>query len=228
MEQYLDVLRQCLLFTGLSDQEILLSLDCIGSEVGSFPENSCLLRAGDTTGRIGLLLSGCAMVVQHDLWGNRTIITKLHPGDFFAEPYALLKQEPVRTDVLAEEPCEILNLEGDKLLNMCPTPCGHHSKILQNLVLILSKRTLEYQDKITHMSKRKTRDKLLSYLSEEAMRQGSVCIDIPYDRQQLADYLCVERSAMCVELSRLQQEGILTTQRCHFELNPGRMQGLLW
>ena len=98
------------------------------------------------------------------------------------------------------------------------TACDHHQKLIRNLVSVLANKILLFNDKITHVSKRTTREKLLSYLSVESIRQSSLSFDIPFDRQQLADFLCVERAAMSVELSKLQREGLLVTKRNHFEL----------
>lgn len=100
----------------------------------------------------------------------------------------------------------------------CPTACDHHQKLIRNLVSVLANRILILNDKITHVSKRTTREKLLSYLSSESIRHASLSFDISFDRQQLADFLCVDRAAMSVELSKLQKEGLLKTNRNHFEL----------
>ena len=120
--------------------------------------------------------------------------------------------------VVAEKNCEILMLNVRRLLVTCPTACDHHQKLVRNLVSVLANKILIFNDKITHISKRTTREKLLSYLSSESIKHSSLSFDIPFDRQQLADFLCVERAAMSVELSKLQKEGLLKTNRNHFEL----------
>ena len=130
-----------------------------------------------------------------------------------ATPSAILN-----ISVVAEEDCEILLLNVKRLLTSCTTACDHHQKLIRNLVSVLANKILLFNDKITHVSKRTTREKLLSYLSAESIRQSSLSFDIPFDRQQLADFLCVERAAMSVELSKLQKEGLLVTKRNHFEL----------
>ena len=118
----------------------------------------------------------------------------------------------------AEGGLKILLLNVKWLLTSCPTACDHHQKLIRNLVSVLANKILLFNDKITHVSKRTTREKLLSYLSAESIRQSSLSFDIPFDRQQLADFLCVERAAMSAELSKLQKEGLLVTKRNHFEL----------
>jgi len=201
MQKYLPVLRSCPFFTGLCDDEILSILHCVSAAKITRPRGSYIFRAGDSTEVMGLMLSGSTLVIQEDLWGHRNILSKCNTGDFFGEPYAATPGAILNISVVAEEDCEI-----------------HHQKLIRNLVSVLANKILLFNDKITHVSKRTTREKLLSYLSAESIRQSSLSFDIPFDRQQLADFLCVERAAMSVELSKLQKEGLLVTKRNHFEL----------
>ena len=186
MKKYLPILRNSPFFKGLTDNEILSILHCVNATIISKERNSYIFRAGDSTEVMGLVLSGCVLVIQEDLWGHRNILSKCHTGDFFGEPYAASPGAVLNISVIADEDCEIISL----ILN----------------------------DKITHVGKRTTRDKLLSYLSAESIRHSSLSFDIPFDRQQLADYLCIDRAAMSTEISKLQKEGYLKTNRKHFEL----------
>ena len=181
------------LFRGMTTEEIQTALHCVQGRKITCPMGDYLFRAGETTDQIGLLLSGTAIIVQEDFWGHRNVMAKLLPGDTFAETFAAVPGFVLNVSVAAEENCR---------------------------VTVLAQKNLMLHEKITHMSRRKTRDKLLSYLSAEAIRQGSASLVIPYDRQQLADYLCVERAAMSVELSKLQKEGLLTVRRNHITLSP--------
>lgn len=219
MEKYLPVLRSCPFFSGLSDREILSILHCVNGTVLSRPQGAYIFRAGDTTDVMGLVLSGSALIIQEDLWGHRNILSKCTAGDFFGEPYAAKPGAILNISVVTEKDCDILMLNIGHLMVTCPTPCPHHQKLIRNLVSVLSNKILIFNDKITHVSKRTTRDKLLSYLTSESIRHGSLSFDITFDRQQLADFLCVDRAAMSVELSKLQKEGLLKTNRNHFELN---------
>ena len=119
---------------------------------------------------------------------------------------------------MAAEDCELLFLNVSRLLTSCQAACAFHNRLIQNLVAILGRKTMVFNEKLTHLSKRTTREKLLSYLSSQALQKGSLSFAIPYDRQQLADYLCVERAAMSTELSKLQKEGILQYHKNHFVL----------
>ena len=218
MEKFLPVLRSCPFFTGLEDHEILSVLRCVNATKALKPSGSYIFRAGDSTEVMGLVLKGSTLIIQEDLWGHRNILSRCTHGDFFGEPYAAKPGSVLNISIVAEEDCEILMLNVKRLLVTCPTACEHHQKLIRNLVSVLANKILIFNEKITHVSKRSTREKILSYLSSESLKQSSLSFDIPFDRQQLADYLCVERAAMSVELSKLQKEGLIRTNRNHFEL----------
>ena len=218
MKKFLPTLRNCPFFTGLDDKEILSIVKCVDASVVSKPEGSYIFRAGDSTDVMGLVLSGSALIIQEDLWGHRNILSKCHAGDFFGEPYAANPGAILHISVVTEEDSDILFLNIKRILGTCPTACDHHQKLIRNLVGVLSNKILIFNEKITHVSKRSTRDKILSYLSQESIKHSSLSFDIPFDRQQLADYLCVERAAMSAELSKLLKEGVLKTNRHQFEL----------
>ena len=131
------------------------------------------------------------------------------PVDFFGEPYAASPGAVLNVSVVADTDCEIILLNVQRLLISCPTACEHHQKLIRNLVSVLANKILILNDKITHVGKRTTRDKILSYLSAESIRHSSLSFDIPFDRQQLADYLCIDRAAMSTEISKLQKEGFI-------------------
>ncbi|MDO4494114.1 MAG: Crp/Fnr family transcriptional regulator [Clostridia bacterium] len=221
MQRYLPVLRQSPFFAGLDGTEILSVMHCIGAAVLPVRQGKYLLRAGDTTEVMGLVLSGSALIVQEDLWGHRNILSRCRCGDFFGEPYAAKPGAVLNICVVAEQDGEIMTMNVRRLLSTCDSACIHHRNLIRNLVNVLAEKILIFNDKITHVSKRTTREKLLSYLSAESIRRGSRSFDIPFDRQQLADFLCVERSAMSAELSKLAREGYLKTDRNRFELLNG-------
>lgn len=219
MQQFVPILQKSPLFSGLTPDEILSVLHCTNAFVLERHREEAILRAGDTTNVMGLILSGSALIIQEDIWGHRNILSKCFTGDCFGEPYAATPNTVLNISVVSEETCRILMLNVRSLLTTCSASHDFHRKLICNLTEVLAQKILLFNEKITHISKRSTRAKLLSYLSAESLRQSSLSFDIPYDRQKLADYLCVERAAMSVELSRLQKEGILTTHRNHFTLN---------
>ena len=218
MEKYLSILRNSPFFKGLTDDEILSILHCLNATVISKERDSYIFRAGDSTEVMGLVVSGCVLIIQEDIWGHRNILSKCFTGDFFGEPYAASQRAVLNISVVADENCEIIFLNVKRLLVTCPTACDHHQKLIRNMVSVLANKILILNDKITHVGKRTTRDKILSYLSAEAIRHSSLSFDIPFGRQQLADYLGVDRSAMSNELGKMQKDGLIEVKRNHFRI----------
>ncbi len=218
MEQYMFILRNSPLFQGMTEEEILSVLHCVNASILHRKKGEYIFRVGDSTESMGLVLRGAMLSLQEDLWGHRNIIHRIGVGEYFAEPFAAMPGSVLNVSVVADEDSEIMLLNMGRLLKTCPNACAYHNRLVQNLVSVMARRVMNLNEKITHMAKRSTREKLLSYLSAESMRQGKFSFSIPYDRQQLADYLSVERAAMSVELSKLQKEGYLKTNRNHFEL----------
>ena len=157
MEKYLPILRNSPFFKGLTDNEILSILYCVNATAVSKERDSYIFRAGDSTEVMGLVVSGCVLVMQEDLWGHRNILSKCHASDFFGEPYAASPGAVLNISVVADEDCEIIFLNIQRLLVTCPTACEHHQKLIRNLVRVLANKILILNDKITHVGKRTTR-----------------------------------------------------------------------
>ena len=218
MKDFLPVLSSSPLFSGISAEEASAMLSCLQAEKKDFPKEAFLLHAGDTAESIGLILSGSILVVQEDIWGNRNILSKAGPGQTFAAAYACAPGSVLNVNVFAETPVTALFLNVKRILNVCPSACTHHSRIIRNLLSDLAEKNLRFSEKLTHMSQRTTRDKLMSYLSAEAQRLGTYEFDIPFSRQQLADYLGVERSGLSLELGKMRSEELLDFHKNHFAL----------
>lgn len=219
MKKYLSILSKSSLFKGFEEEEILSVLDCLRATVVDKERGSYIFREGDGTEVIGLVLSGETLIMQEDVWGRRNVLSKCRAGDIFGEAYALVPKTVVNVGVVAEENCKILFLNVNRMLTACSGSCKHHQKLIYNLTVVLAEKMLKFNERMTHLSRRTTREKLLSYLSLESVKCKSLSFDIPFDRQQLADYLCVDRAAMSVELSKLQKEGLLKTHKNHFQLS---------
>ena len=164
------------------------------------------------------MLSGSVLVVQEDIWGNRNILSKAGAGQVFAAAYACALGARLNVSVVAETSVCALFLNVRRVLTVCSSACAHHSRIIRNLLGALAEKNLRLAEKITHISQRTTRAKLLSYLSSEAQRLGTYEFDIPFSRQQLADYLAVERSGLSLELGKLRGESLLDFHKNHFIL----------
>lgn len=218
IEKYLPILGNCAFLRGMNDGEIKSVLGCVGAYTEKAPKGKYIFRAGDSTDVMGMVLSGSALIIQEDVWGHRNIMVKCRPREFFGEIYAATPGSILNISVVAEEDTLILMMNVKRLMATCSSACDHHQRLVRNLVGVLANKVMAFNEKITHISKRSTREKILSYLSHESQRQGSLSFDIPFNRQDMADYLCVDRAAMTVEISKLQREGVLKTNRNHFEL----------
>lgn len=177
-----------------------------------------IYRAGDTVQSMGLVLSGRVQIENDDLWGNKSVLDSIAPGMVFAETYAFLPGEPLMVSAVASEPSEILFLNGARILQSCPNACIHHSKLIRRLLTISSQKNLNLSRRIFHTSAKTIRGRLVSYLSGQAAQSQSPDFTIPFNRQQLADYLSVDRSALSNELGKMQRDGLLQVNKNHFIL----------
>ena len=218
MKEFFPILASSPLFSGLSEEELSSVLRCLAAKAVSFPKGAFLLRAGDTVDSVGMLLSGRALIVQEDVWGSRSILANVTPGQTFAAAFACVPDNAANVSVEAETPVTAMFLNPQRLLTLCPSACAHHSRIVQNLVRDLAGKNLLLNEKLTHTTQRSTRAKLMSYLSAQAQRLGATEFDLPFSRQQLADYLAVDRSGLSVELGKMREEGLLEFHRNHFKL----------
>ena len=197
----LSVLRTSGIFSGISEEETEKMLHCLEVRPETFQKDEYILRAGDRVEAFGVVITGKVMIIQEDFWGNRNILAAVGAGHCFAE-----------TNV------QVLFLNVKRILTTCPSTCSHHNRMIRNLLSELAEKNLRLNEKITHLGQRSRRAKILSYLSAEAQRHGSAEFDIAFSRQQLADYLSVDRSGLSMELSRMQEEGLLEYRKNHFVL----------
>ena len=218
MKDYFPILRSASLFSGVSEEELAAMLSCLDTRMENFPKESFVLRTGDTVESIGIVLSGSVLVIQEDIWGNRNILSKAGPAQTFAAAFACAPGSILNVSVIADTPTTVLFLNVKRILHVCPSACSHHSRIIRNLLTDLAEKNLRFSEKLTHMGQRTTRAKLMSYFSAEAQRLGTYEFDIPFSRQQLADYLAVERSGLSLELGKMRDEGLLDFHKNHFVL----------
>ena len=206
------------LFHGCTPGEVEAMLACLGGTERIFSRGTRICRAGETVSALGVVLAGSVLVEHNDLWGNTTVLDRVGPGQIFAETYACAPAEPLMVDVVAAEETRVLFLDVRRVLQICSHTCGHHSRLVGNLLTLSAQKNLNLSRKIFHTSSKTIRGRLLSYLSYQAIRSGSRSFTIPFDRQQLADYLNVDRSALSGELGKMQREGLLTAERSRFTL----------
>ena len=212
-------LSKTLLFRGAAEAEIREMLQCLGAHTKQYAKGETVCRAGDVAESMGLVLSGAVHIENDDVWGNKSILSHVEAGRIFAETYACIPGEPLMVNVTAAEKTEVLFLNTARLLKTCPNSCAHHTILIKNLLQISAQKNLELSRRILHTSSKTIRGRLLSYFSEQAVKGGGLKFTIPFNRQQLADYLGVDRSAMSNELSKMQSDGILDYEKNTFRLN---------
>ena len=212
MEKYYDILDRCPLFDDIAREDYGVMLNCLGARVMGFGKNQVIFAEGEDAVYVGIVLTGSVQIVKEDYYGNRTIVERIQPGELFGESFACADSVALPVSIVALDSCEIMMVSCRRITVSCSKACAFHSRLIFNLLKVVANRKLEI------LSKRTTREKLMTYLMHEAKRQGSSRFTIPFDRQALADYLGVERSAMSAELGKLQRDGILTTNRNQFQL----------
>ena len=218
MKKYIPILKNTKLFAGVEDEQIASLLTCLDARLSSYRKGAYVFRQGEHLRDITVLVQGKLHIRKDDYWGNRSILGQVAPGEMSGEAYAALDSGALRNDVIAVEDSAVLLLNVKRILTTCSSACRFHSLVVQNLFFAISEKNRKLVQKLDHMSKRSTREKLISYLSEEAGRQGSACFSIPFDRQQLADFLSVDRSAMSYALCKMRDEGLLTFRKNRFQL----------
>lgn len=217
------LLEQSELFAGITREELEGLLDCLGRRTRKYQKGEYICRAGEPLRSMGFILSGSVDIEKNDVWGNQSLLGRVEAGEVFGEVYACVPGEALMVDVVAVEPCEILFLNMGKLLTLCASACGFHNRLIQNLVRVMASKNLKLSRKISDTAPKSIRGRLLSYLSQQVIRQGSYRFEIPFNRQQLADYLGVDRSAMSNELSKMRREGLVEYQRNRFWVNKVKM-----
>ena len=207
MEEYFDILSQCSLFSGISRQELGQMLSCLGGKITDIGKGCPVFLEGNPAEFVGVVLSGTIQIVRDDYYGNRSVLTVVSPGGLFAEAFACADVETLPVSVIALQNSTVLLLDCKRVLTGCSNACPFHSRLVRNLLKGIAQKNLMLTSKIRCMSQKTTREKLMEFLLEQAKQHGSAEFVIPYDRQALADYLGVERSAMSAEISKLKKAG---------------------
>ena len=218
MKKYIETLKHTGLFSGVKENEISAMLNCLQAKLRIFKKGEYVFREGEHIDNITVLVEGKLLIQRDDYWGNRSIVNVIRIGEMFGEAYVAPESGSLLNDVVAEEDSAVIFFDVRRILTVCSTACRFHSMVIQNLFFAISEKNRKLVQKIGHMSKRSTRAKLLSYLSEEAKRHNNSHFTIPFTRQQLADFLCVDRSAMSNELCKMRDEGLLQFDKNIFTL----------
>lgn len=212
-------LSETKLFSGIKPEEIKDALCCLSAYEKSFKKGEIIYRTGQTVTDMGLVEEGSVNITVNLYWGNSIILGNIEKGKIFAETYAAVSGKEMLCDAVAAEDCRVLFINVGKLLNVCKNTCGFHQKIIHNLLRISAMKNLNLSTRMLHTAPKTIRGRLISYFSQAAAETGSREFTIPFSRQELADYIGVDRSALSAELSKMQKDGILTYRKNEFKLN---------
>ena len=206
------------LFEGISPQERGTMLGCIGYHIGSFKKGSIVAFEGENLKHIGIVLSGSVDMVKEDLWGGKTMLVRTRKDELFGETFACGEDNLSVVTFQVSEDARILFLPFDRVMHSCTMACRFHHQLIENMVHIIANKNRDLMRKVEVVSKRSIREKLLTYLSIQAQVQGSRYFEIPLGRLELAEYLCVDRSALTRELAKMKEEGLIDFDRNCFRI----------
>lgn len=218
MKKYISILKRTQLFAGVGDDEIVSMLSCLGAKLRTYKKGEYVLRQGEYLSDIIVLVEGNIHIQKDDYWGNRSILGQIAVGEMFGEAYIAPESGAILNDVVAVSDSTVIYFDVKKIITTCSSACRFHTTVVQNMFFAISEKNRKLVQKLGHMSKRSTREKLISFLSEESKRNNSSTFTIPYNRQQLADFLSVDRSAMSNELCKMRDEGLLEFNKNSFRL----------
>lgn len=218
MKEYFEILQNCSLFEGVSSDDLPGMLSCLGANVKHINKGELIISEGDEAKYIGIVLDGSAQIEQTDYFGNRSITSALQATDIFGETFACAGVGKMPLDVVCLEDADVMFIDCIRITHSCSNACDFHRQIIYNMMRVMAQKNLVFHRKIEIVSKRSTREKLLAYLNAEVKQRGTNSFEIPYDRQQLADYLLVERSGLSCEIGKLRAEGIIECRKNRFTL----------
>lgn len=216
MQELFEIAHCNALFSGIEANEFSSMLSCVEGTLKDYGRGELLLQAGDPVLWVGLVIRGSVQVLRQDSDGRHSLMAQLGPGQLFGEVFACAGVQHSPVMVQACQACRILRLNYRKIISTCPSACPFHQKLIGNMLSLLAEKNLMLHQKLELLSKRTTRQRLLAYFDQ--IRQGASMFTLPLSREDLAAYLCVDRSAMSAELSKMQSDGLIRYQKNQVQL----------
>ncbi len=218
MKNYFDILSKSPLFYEVEHSDIKCVLKCLNAKIKKFDKESIIIFQGDRIEQIGIILSGRIRISKNDFMGNKNILAELSQSDIFGETLvsAQIKKSPVTVEAVTG--CEIMLIDYNRIITTCSSACVFHTKLIENMVKVLAEKNLMLNNKLEILSKRSIREKLMQYFIFQAEMKKSREFDIPFSKNALADFICVDRSAMSRELSKMCDEKLISYDKSHFEI----------
>ncbi|MBE6572537.1 MAG: Crp/Fnr family transcriptional regulator [Ruminococcaceae bacterium] len=218
MKKYFDILKKCPLFWDVREEDIVPLLSCLGARTELFDKRYTVFAEGSPAKYVGIVLSGAVQMERVDYMGNRSIVLSAEPSELFCEAFACSQIQSIPVSVVAAKESEIMFIDCHRMMHSCEHSCSFHHQMIFNLMKNLAEKNVLFHQKLDVTSKRTTREKLLTYLDFQSKKSGGREFSIPFDRQELADYLEVDRSGLSSEIGKLKKEGILDSEKNRFVL----------
>ena len=206
------------LFDGISPEDRKTMLGCIGYHICTFQKGDIVAFEDENIKHIGILLSGTVDMVKEDLWGNKTMLVRMRKDELFGETFACGEDNLSVVTFMVSEDAKILFIPFDRVMHNCTMACVFHHRLIENMVHIIANKNRDLMRKVEVVSKRSIREKLLTYLSIQAQAQESRYFEIPLGRVELAEYLCVDRSALTRELVKMKDDGLIDYDKNCFRI----------
>lgn len=206
------------LFAGITPEDRKAMLHCTGYHIGNYQKGDIIAFEEENIRHVGILLSGAVDMIKEDIWGNKTILVRMYKDDVFGETFACGEDSTSVVSFTVSEDARILFMPFCKMMHSCSNACAHHQKLTENMVRVIARKNRELMRKVEIVSKRTIREKLLTYLSLQAQQQNARYFEIPLGRVELAEYLCVDRSALTRELAKMKEEGLIDYDRNCFRM----------
>ena len=218
MQKYFQILRKCSLFSNISDKNLIPMLSCLNARVIKYGKGEDIISEGQSAKDVGIVLSGKVQIIKIDYYGNKNIIANIEPSQLFGESFACADIKSIPVSAVASNDTEVMMIDCVRITKTCSNSCAFHNQIVLNLMRIMAMKNIFYTQRAEVISKRTTREKLLAYLDQQAKKNSSDCFEVPFDRQELADYLEVDRSGLSAEISKLRAEGVIECRKNKFKL----------
>ncbi len=219
MKNYYNLLKTVNIFEGIDESQFESLLGCLGAKIQEYNKNEIIFLAESKVTSVGIILSGSAQIVKEDIMGNRTIMSELSEGDMFGEAFACANVGKIPVTVLTTTGCKVLFIQINRIVTTCSSVCSFHTTLIKNMLQLIAQKNILLNNRMDILSQRSTREKLITYLTMQMKKHGKNKFRIPFSRDELADFLCVNRSALSRELSNMRNENLLTFNKNEFDIN---------
>lgn len=218
MKRYIEIIKKCQLFNNISHEDILPMMKCLDGKIYNYSKDETIISEGDEAKYVGIVLSGSVQIIRMDYYGNKSIVASIVPSEIFGESFACANVREIPINAVAAENTTVLMVDCKKIIYSCINTCRFHNTLIFNLMKILATKNILFNQKAEITSKRTTREKLMTFLTLQAKKYRKNDFEITFDRQELADYLEVDRSGLSAEISKLRNEGVIECKRNFFKL----------